>query len=143
MRNDGVNRRAVLLDAIGLASLAVEVLVILHWVLPADGYLLIEFSVLFLILASGGIYVWHSEKFSKDISEPSEWLAATAMSFVFGAASFVVDVLAGGHPGLSLLEAAMRAGSPFGFMLTLIIWGFTVIAFAGFVRSVGNLLLPK
>jgi hypothetical protein len=143
MLDHTVNRRTVLLDTIGLASLAIEVLAIAHWLLPDNSYLLIECCVLFLILASWAIYLWHSENISKNISEPSEWLAATAIFLVLGAASFVIDVLAGGKPGLSLLEAAMRAGSPFGFLLTLVILGFTVIAAAGFVRSVCNRLLPK
>jgi hypothetical protein len=127
-----------LIDAVGLAAIAIQLFVLFRWVVPDDGLHLVWEILTFGFLATGAMYVWHSTKLAETISEPSEWAATILLSFVLGAVSFGIDMIIGSinNPGLSAIEAGTKAGSPFGFPLTLLLCpGFTVISVAGLIRS--------
>jgi peptidoglycan biosynthesis protein MviN/MurJ (putative lipid II flippase) len=132
-----IPKRRLLADITGLAVVAAQAALIAHWLIPADYRLL---AVLLASLASGvcALWMWYDQKTAKQISDSTEWAAAIATSIVLGASSFAVDVMVGSlhNPGTSILQAAVKAGGPFGFCLTVLICpGFTMAAVAGFVRS--------
>ena len=132
-----IQPRRLLADIAGLAVVAVQATLIAHWLVPEGDRLT---AVLLASLASGigALWLWYDQKTAQQISESTEWIAAIAGSLVLGAGSFTCDVMVGSlnNPGTSALQAAMKAGGPFGFPLTVIICpGFTMAAVAGFVRS--------
>ena len=82
-------------------------------------------------LGVGAYFVWRNEKSPKT---PAGWLWFAIGSVVSGLVFFACDVLVGGsgHTNPSVLEAAKRAGGPFGFGLTLLVCpGLTFISIAG------------
>jgi hypothetical protein len=134
-------RSPILADVVGVLVLGVLVAAASRLLLPDDGFRFGWASMAFALLTFAAISMWHSEKISKTISGPTEWAATVAFSFVLGAASFGIDLMVGSMRGngLSLIQTAEKAGSPFGFPLTVFLCpGLTLVAIAGFVRS----LLP-
>jgi len=130
--------RVATADVIGLGALAELVFLVFRWLYPDDGYRVIAGVVACLFLSIGALCMWHGEKTSKQITRPSEWALLAAGSIPIGGMSFGVDMLIGSvsNPGVSPIVAGTRAGSPFGFLLTILICpGMTMIATAGFVRS--------
>jgi hypothetical protein len=106
--------------------------------MPDDGSRLPIGVLAFLVLASCALYMWHSEKITQEIYDPGEWAAAVGASVFLGALSFGCDMLVGiiNYPGLSPFIAATKVGSPFGFVLTVLLCpGFTMLAVAGFIRA--------
>ena len=125
-------------DVVGLGVLAVLVAIVFHWLAPNDGSRLILSLLAYMILALCSLGMWHSDSASKKFTDPSEWAAMGGISIVIGIVFFAIDMLGGSifHPGVSPIEAGTKAGSPFGFGLTLICCpGVTMIAAAGFARS--------
>lgn len=122
---------------VGLAVIGLLVIVIFRWLVPDDGFRLGWAITAYILLACGAMYLWHTKKTTERISEPSEWIAMVGGSLVMGAISFGIDMMIGSmtHRDLSPIQAAMHAGSPFGFPLTVFLWGFTQVATAGFIRS--------
>jgi ABC-type Fe3+-siderophore transport system permease subunit len=132
----------VIADVFGLSVLAALV-GIAFWLLHDESISTFG-AIVYLIMAGCCFYVWHPDAEEKrKISSPLEWLRLAVASIAIGAISFGIDVLGGVifHPELSPIVAGTRAGSPFGFGLTLICCpGLTMIAIAGFARS---LLQPE
>lgn len=121
-------------DAIGLVVLTAEIGLLIP-VFTSEEIPIVIWIVIYVALAITAIYLWHSEKSPKT---PSGWLGYAAGSVVLGGLFFVADVWVGrsGHPNLPLLDAATRAGGPFGFVSTLIVCpGLTFISIAGIARA--------
>ena len=121
-------------DAIGLVVLAGLVALCAAVVPPSEVAAPLFFFV-YLALAAGGIYAWHSDKSPQD---PSGWLLLVLGGVILGALFLGAEAVVGHihHPELSLFDAAKQSGGPFGF--ALIIMGVPAIAFialAGAVRS--------
>jgi len=133
-----LNRLSVLPDGVGLIALGVQAYLLFRWLMPDDGYRL-PISVLgFVVLASCALYMWYSEKITQKINDLGGWAAAVGVSVLLGALSFGCDMLVGiiNYPGLSPFRAATKVGSPFGFVLTVLLCpGFTMVAVAGFIRA--------
>jgi hypothetical protein len=87
--------------------------------------------VIFLVLASVGIALWHQEKFSQTVKQ---WGRFTLSSVVLGIAFFGADLLLAylhGHP-----NPLRFPGGLLGLPLTLAVCpGFTLICVAGLVRA--------
>jgi membrane protease YdiL (CAAX protease family) len=125
-------------DVIGLVVLAVQLVLIVRWLAADDGFRLGVGVMAYLALAVCALSMWHGEKTAQQLSNSTEWAAAIAVSVLLGAIFFAVDMVVGStnNPGVSAVEAGTRAGSPFGFVLTILICpGFTMVAVAGFIRS--------
>jgi hypothetical protein len=136
--NESPTPTLVQADAIGLAVLAVELIPVFHWLVPDDGFRLVEGMIAYGILAAGALYMWHKNEMAGKISAPNAWAAIIGASLLLGALSFGVDMILGSfqNPGLSPIEAGTKVGSPFGFMLTVLLCpGLTMVAVAGLVRS--------
>jgi hypothetical protein len=121
-------------DAIGLVVLATEIALLIPVFTPAEIPILIWILV-YLVLGITAVYLWHSEKSPRT---PVGWLGYAAGSFVLGGLFFAADVWVGrsGHPNLPLLDAATRAGGPFGFVSTLFVCpALTFISVAGVARA--------
>ena len=70
--------------------------------------------------------------------EPSEWAMTVVGSVLMAGISFGIDMVIGliNNPKLTPIEAGTRAGSPFGFPLTVMLCpGFTMLAIAGLLRA--------
>lgn len=109
-----------------------------RWLVSDDGSRIIWGNLAYLVLATVALYFWHKEPPAKHITEPSEWAAAIVASVLMGAVSFGIDMIVGliSNPKLSPVEAGTKAGSPFGFPLTVMLCpGFTMIAIAGLLRA--------
>jgi len=77
-------------------------------------------------------------KEAKRFSDAYDWVGVVGGSTLLGALSVGVDMLVGSltHPGMSPVQAGTKAGSPFGFILTIFLCpGVTLVAVAGLVRS--------
>ncbi len=88
-------------------------------------------TIIFLVLASIGIGLWHREKFSQRVKQ---WERLTVRSVVLGIAFFGADLL------LSLLHGQANPlhfpGGLLGLPLTLFVCpGGTIICLAGLVRA--------
>ena len=88
-------------------------------------------TIIFLVLASIGIGLWHREKFSQTVKQ---WERLTVRSVVLGIAFFGADLL------LSLLHGQANPlhfpGGLLGLPLTLFVCpGGTIICLAGLVRA--------
>jgi Na+-transporting NADH:ubiquinone oxidoreductase subunit NqrB len=131
-------RLLILADAIGFAALAVQLIFIFRWLVPEDEFRLLEGVLAYGALTVCALWMWHGEKMAQKISGPAKWAAVIGGSIFAGALSFVCDMIVGSinNPGLSAVKAGTRAGSPFGFILTVLICpGLTMVAVAGFIRS--------
>jgi hypothetical protein len=127
----------VFADAIGLILIAVELTVLFWWLVPDDGTRFIAGIVAYGVLVGLALAMWHGKE-AKRFSVPYDWARVVVGSILLGALSLGVDMLVGSfiHPGMSPIEAGMKAGSPFGFILTIFLCpGLTVVAVAGLVRS--------
>ena len=94
--------------------------------------------LIYVVLGAFALYAWHNDGMIRRVSAPSEWGVALLLSLVIAAFSFGCDILIGmhHHPGLPPLRAALEAGGPFGFGLTLMACpGLTMLAIAGLLRS--------
>jgi hypothetical protein len=127
----------VFADAIGLVLIAVELTVLFWWLVPDDGTRFIAGIVAYGVLVGLALAMWHGKE-AKRFSDASDWAGVMVGSILLGALSFGVDMLVGSftHPGMSPFEAGTKAGSPFGFILTIFLCpGVTMVAVAGLVRS--------
>ncbi|MGA9308607.1 MAG: hypothetical protein WBW31_24645 [Candidatus Sulfotelmatobacter sp.] len=127
----------VFADAIGLVLIAVELTVLFWWLVPDDGTRFIAGIVAYGVLVGLALAMWHGKE-AKRFSDAYDWARVIVGSILLGALSFGVDALVGSfiHPGMSPLEAGTKAGSPFGFILTIFLCpGVTMVAVAGLVRS--------
>jgi len=138
------NRVLVASDALGLLVLAVLVALLVHWLVPDDGYRVVSGTLSYLVLAGMALSFWHHDKLSQRALEASHWIRMAGASLLLGGLSLCFDILIGSvvHPGsASKIEAASRTIGPLGIGLTLLISpGLTVVALAGLVRS---LAVPK
>jgi hypothetical protein len=133
-----LNRLSVLPDGVGLIALGVQAYLLCRWLMPDDGYRLPISVLASVVLASCALYMWYSEKITQKINDLGGWAAAVGLSVLLGALSFGCDVLVRiiNYPGLSPFRAATKVGSPFGFVLTVLLCpGFTMVAVAGFIRA--------
>jgi hypothetical protein len=132
-----LNRMSVVPDGIGLIALGLQAYLMFRWLMPDDGSRLPVGILAFILLATCAFYMWYSEKMTQKICDLGGWGAAVGVSVFLGALSFGCDMLVGimNYPGLSPFKAATKVGSPFGFGLTVILCGFTMVAIAGFVRA--------
>ena len=115
-----------------------------RWEVRDDGYRLVWGILAFGVLAASAMYAWHSKKLVEAISDQADWAAVIGLLFLAGAVSFGIDMIIGSinNPGLSPIDAGTRAGSPFGFPLTIFLCpGVTFIATSGLIRS--YLVKPK
>lgn len=132
---NSTSKRLFLADALGLALLAVQLILIFRWLVPDDGFRLLVGVLAYGALSGCALWMWHGEKMAQKISDPAQWAAAIGGSVLAGSLSFVCDMVVGSinNPGLSAVKAGTRAGSPFGFMLTVLLCpGFTMVAVVGF-----------
>lgn len=137
MENVASNRWSLISDGVGMLIIGVQVYLLVGWLLPDDSRV-IWGSLAFIVLAPLALYLWHKEPPAKHLSTPSEWAMAIVVSVVVAAVSFGIDVVVGliDNPKLSPIEAGTRAGSPFGFPLTVMLCpGFTMLAIAGLLRA--------
>jgi len=137
VQNTTSYRWSLVSDAIGILIIGIELYWAVRWLVPADSPLtLYIFS--FVVLAGVALYVWHKDPPIEHLSEPSEWAMAVVASILLAGVSFGIDMTIGlvNNPKLSPIEAGTKAGSPFGFPLTVMLCpGFTVLAIAGLVRA--------
>jgi hypothetical protein len=123
--------RALFVDTYGLAVLAIQLVAVFHWLVPGDNGRVVEIALSFIVLANICFYLWHAEKSSERLSEPSDWLGLIGVSIVGAAISFGLDMRVGlvFHPKLSPIQAGTKAGGPFGFALTMLLCpGLTTVA---------------
>ena len=138
MANSSSSQLLILPDILGLFVLAVQLIILFRWLVPDDGFRLIYGVLAYIVLAALALYAWRGKRVALKVSKPAEWAATVGASVLLGAVSFGIDVVLGSihNPGLSPLRAGTRAGSPFGFPLTVFICpGFTMVAVAGLIRS--------
>jgi len=132
------NRRLLTSDAVGILVIGVQVYWVVRWLVPDAGSQLILGVLAFSVLTGLALYLWHKEPPMEHLSSPGEWALAIPISVLFGAISFGIDVVFGLiiHPHLPPIKAGINAGSPFGFILTVVICpGFTMFAVAGLLRA--------
>lgn len=121
----------------GLGIIAVELIGLFWWLVPNDGTRFTAGMLAYGVLVAVALSMWHG-KHAEKFSDARDWGAVLLASILVGALFFGVDVIVGGldHPGISPIEAGTKAGSPFGFILTIFICpGVTMVAVAGLVRS--------
>lgn len=138
MQNAASNRWSLISDCVGILTIGVQLYLLVWWLVPDDDSRVILGVLAYIVLAGLALYFWHKEPPAKNLSEPSEWAMAIVTSVVAGGVSFGIDMLIGlSHdPTLSPVEAGTRAGSPFGFPLTVMLCpGFTMVAIAGLLRA--------
>jgi len=136
--NSSSNRLLILPDVIGLIVLAVQLIMLFHLLVPDDGFRLISGVLAYIALGAGALYLWYGKGVALKVSKPAEWAAAIGASVLLGTVSFGIDMALGSihNPSLSPFRAGTRAGSPFGFVLTVFICpGLTMVAVAGLIRS--------
>lgn len=124
-------------DAIGLGLIAVELTVLFWWLMPNDGTRFIIGIIAYGVLVAAALAMWHGKE-AKRFSDAYDWAGVFAGSVLLGALFFGIDMIVGGldHPGISPFVAGTKAGSPFGFILTIFVCpGVTMVAVAGLVRS--------
>jgi hypothetical protein len=132
------NQSEVVGDTVGLAALGLSVFLLAQWLLPDDGFRWINVGLAFIVLGAFALYLWHSDKYARKLSDAAEWMAFAGITILLGGLSFGADVIAGliSHPQLSPLDAGTKAGGPFGFLLTLFLCpGLTIVAVSGFIRA--------
>jgi hypothetical protein len=125
-------------DAIGLVLIAVQLTVLFWWLVPDDGTRFIAGIVAYGVLVGLALAMWYGKE-AKRFSDAYDWVGVVGGSTLLGALSFGVDMLVGSltHPGMSPVQAGTKAGSPFGFILTIFLCpGVAIVAVAGLVRSV-------
>ncbi len=131
-------------DVLGLTILALQVICGIRWLDPNDGDRVVSGTLVYFVLTVAALAFWHHEKLAQRFSDPNQWLALAGGSILLGGFTFCADIFIGTvfHSGShSALDAASKAGGPFGFGLTLMICpGLTSVAIAGLVRS---LLEPR
>jgi len=128
----------ILADAIGLVLIAVQFILVFRWLVPNDGTRFITGGIAYAILAAVALGMWHGKEASERFSDTHDWAGVMIGSILLGCMSFGVDILVGSstHPGMSPIEAGTKAGSPFGFILTIFLCpGVTMVAVAGLIRS--------
>lgn len=138
VQNAAHNRWSLISDAIGILVIGMQLYWVVRWLVPDDSSRVILGMLAFIVLTGLALYFWHKNPPMEHLSSPREWALAIPMSVVIGALSFGIDVVVGLiiHPRLSPIEAGTKAGSPFGFPLTVMICpGFTMLAVAGLLRA--------
>jgi hypothetical protein len=143
MRSATSTISAIVPDAFGLAMLAVQIVAIFYFltfihILSDEASRLIFGILTYIVLAAVALYMWHGSGFTQKLSRPAEWAAAIGASIFLGALSFGADMIVGliANPQLLPIEAGTKAGSPFGFPLTVMLCpGVTVVAISGFFRA--------
>lgn len=129
---------SIVADVIGLVLIAVQLMLIFHWLVPDDGTRIVTGVFAYGILAASALGMWHGKEVSERFSDAYDWSRLTVGSILVGCLSFGVDVLVGSstHPDMSPIKAGTQAGSPFGFILTIFLCpGITMVAVASVVRS--------
>jgi hypothetical protein len=124
-------------DAIGLGLIAAELIVLFWWLVPDDGTRFLIGIIAYGVLVAVALALWHGKE-ARRFSDAYDWAGLFAGSVLLGALSFAVDMIVGSlnHPGMSPFLAGTKAGSPFGFVLTIFLCpGVTIVAVAGLVRS--------
>lgn len=132
------NRRSLISDAVGVLAIGVQLYWVVRWLVPDDGSRLSLSVLAFIVLTGLALYFWHKNPPMEHLSSPGEWALAIPASVLIGAVSFGADVFVGmiNNPKLPPIEAGTKAGSPFGFLLTVMICpGFTMLAVAGLLRA--------
>ena len=138
MQNAASNRWSLICDCVGILTIGVQLYLLVRWLMPNDGSRVILGVLAYIVLAGVALYLWHKEPPVKNLFEPSEWAMAIVASVVMGGVSFGIDMLVGlfNNPKLSPIDAGTKAGSPFGFLLTVMLCpGFTMLAIAGLLRA--------
>jgi len=138
MQNATSNGRSFIPDCVGILTIGVQLYLLVRWLVPNDGSRIILGVIAYVVLAGLALYLWHKEPPVKNLFEPSEWAMAIVGSVVMGGVSFGIDMLIGAfnNPKLSPIEAGTKAGSPFGFPLTVALCpGFTMLAIGGLLRA--------
>ena len=138
MKNTTSNRWSAVPDVIGLLLIGVQLYWVVRWLVPDDGSRPILGVLAYLVLAGLALYLWHKEPPVEHLSEPGEWAVAILGSVLAGGVSFGIDILVGLiiNPQLTPIEAGTKAGSPFGFALTVMLCpGFTMLTIAGLLRA--------
>ena len=107
------NRRLLTSDAVGILVIGVQVYWVVRWLVP-DASSRLTLGILAVGVLTGlALYFWHKEPPMEHLSSPGEWA-----------------------PNLPPIKAGTKAGSPFGFVLTVMICpGFTMLAVAGLLRA--------
>ena len=131
-------RLPILDDAIGLFLVGAQLILVFRWLVPDDGTRLVAGVLAYGVLVAVALGMWHGKEASERFSDAYDWAGVVVGSILLGAMSFGVDVVVGRftHPGMSPIEAGTKAGSPFGFMLTIFLCpGITMVALASVIRS--------
>jgi ABC-type transporter Mla maintaining outer membrane lipid asymmetry permease subunit MlaE len=131
------SRWTLVSDGVGILTIGVQLYLLVSWLVP-HGSRTILGIIAYIVIAGVALYLWHKEPPVKKLSEPSEWARAIVASFVMGGVSFSIDMIVGLMHNSSLppIEAGTRAGSLFGFPLTVMLCpGFTMVAIAGLLRA--------
>jgi hypothetical protein len=138
VQNTALDRWSLVPDVIGILIIGIQLYLAVHWLVPANGSRLILYILAYIVFAGVALYVWHKDPPIEHLSEPSEWAMAVVGSVLMAGVSFGIDMVIGliENPKLTPIEAGTRAGSPFGFPLTVMLCpGFTMLAIAGLLRA--------
>jgi hypothetical protein len=131
-------RLPILADTIGLLLVAAQLILVFHWLVPDDGTRFFAGILAYGVLVGAALGMWHGKQASERFSDAHDWVGVVVGSILLGGVSFGVDVLVGSstRPGMSPIEAGTKAGSPFGFILTIFLCpGITMVALASVIRS--------
>lgn len=92
------------------------------------------------------LYTWYASKAGQDF-DTEKWMAGTLSTPLLGAVFFAIDVFIGSTHGhyANFVQAAFRAGSPFGILLTMLVCPIgTIICAGSWMRSaLLDRLFPK
>ncbi len=130
-------RVSVFADAIALVLIAVQLTLVFWWLVPDDGTRFITGMLAYGVLVAVALTMWHGKE-AERFSDAYDWLGVFFGSILLGCMSFGIDVLIGSseYPGISPIKAGTKVGSPFGFILTILLCpGITMVGVAGLVRS--------
>jgi hypothetical protein len=132
------SRRLLISDGVGVFAIAVQLFFLIRRFVSDGDSQVIFGGIGFLGLAGFALYIWHKDPPVEILAEPGQWALAILASVLLGSVSFAIDIFVGStsNPGLSPIEAGRKAGSPFGFPLTVLLCpGFTMVAIAGLMRA--------
>jgi hypothetical protein len=132
------DRRVLIFDIVGVLAIGLQLAFLITVFVTDEDFRSILGVIGFLGLAGFALYLWHKDPPLEFLTRPGQWALATLGSAVLGCVSFAIDIFVGStsNPGLSPFEAGTKAGSPFGFPLTVLLCpGFTMIAVAGLLRA--------
>ena len=133
-----INTNTTLADIIGAIAVALAsgVVAAALYHMQAVNHPWVVWVIALPFLITGSLYLWHLSKVTRDW-DSDKWVNAMIFTPLFGAISFAIDVLIGSTNGQykTFVDAASHAGSPFGFLLTVLICpAGTLVALGSWIR---------